>query len=914
MTSSPDLDSFISTFANDAEKGTVRNGYALFLYQRNESDLKVTATQIDQLLQKRDSSYTSKQLTVLQNLKYMMNQINSWKRRLSSNWMRIQDLLERPVQVPRSRKKQMPSTSLAETEDVLEDVDHAQEISTPVQKLRNDCERCETTRQEWIDKYNVLDSKLKKMRVSFKSLSGLYKVKLVNRMKNRKNEVIRKLRQENQRLKVELRVAKKFKPKTSVVNKSYYKEKLVLSRKELKNVKDKVNRMVAKLRQLEEQRKDFELDTTRLEHVEKDVECLKKPTMFDPSTRKCIYSCILHQVPFEKTCSLIKFIVHELTGISFTALPCTGTISNMALELGILSDLQVGELMFKENELTLSWDSTPLDGQQINSCHISSKHQNLTLQTFGMPGGTTEDYLEHILNAIHDIGCQYSTYHGIQQHIVLYTLFKSLQATLTDRAKVNKCVSDKLEEMVDRKLVQLKCFLHPLDGMASEARKELKKLDVDWSVSTSLYGHEGSAANLVHALSKLRYKENSRDPKGFKAYLLREGLKKTYIPRYVGNRLHVLFLLAGIIYKIKDSLAVYLEKFCKSMKLREAIEKDLTNPDVMVQIRVLGLFGKLLTGPWRKLFYNKSSGLRELSHLEMTPFVRRSITTLKELQLNPASILTLEFDVFGHPLLVDDVLVVLRDVELQPGERFFRTVSVLASCFVKVLERQLDDYLTGDLANPTEAMMLQTSSAPLHNIHSERVLGMVDSQFHRAPNASFGFVDAKVKCQANKTMDWLLAKPVKEQGSLIKFAVRQARKQRKVLEERVQVMGKTIMSRQIVIGQKRDKTERKKVEKKVLGCLEKDAGFGNDIFVALSTETKLILSSLLSERFDCLPLSIRHVWDVDGKDQVFDGKIVRYVKKGQKKCCRIVWDSEGQTDIPTTQIITDVVMGDFHFV
>ncbi|KAK6971074.1 39S ribosomal protein L46 mitochondrial [Biomphalaria glabrata] len=184
----------------------------------------------------------------------------------------------------------------------------------------------------------------------------------------------------------------------------------------------------------------------------------------------------------------------------------------MALELGILSDLQVGELMFKENELTLSWDSTPLDGQQINSCHISSKHQNLTLQTFGMPGGTTEDYLEHILNAIHDIGCQYSTYHGIQQHVVLYTLFQSLQATLTDRAKVNKCVSDKLEEMVYRKLVQLKCFLHPLDGMGSEARKELKKLDVDWSVSTSLYGHEGSAANLVHALSKLRYKENSRDP------------------------------------------------------------------------------------------------------------------------------------------------------------------------------------------------------------------------------------------------------------------------------------------------------------------------------------------------------------------------------------------------------------------
>ncbi|KAK0049304.1 p87 vp80 [Biomphalaria pfeifferi] len=76
-----------------------------------------------------------------------------------------QNLLERPVQVPRSRKKQqMPSTSLvAETEDVHEDVDKVQEISAPVLKLRNDFERCEMT--EWIDKYNVLD------RLSFTALA-----------------------------------------------------------------------------------------------------------------------------------------------------------------------------------------------------------------------------------------------------------------------------------------------------------------------------------------------------------------------------------------------------------------------------------------------------------------------------------------------------------------------------------------------------------------------------------------------------------------------------------------------------------------------------------------------------------------------------------------------------------------------
>jgi hypothetical protein len=294
--------------------------------------------------------------------------------------------------------------------------------------------------------------------------------------------------------------------------------------------------------------------------------------------------------------------------------------------------------------------------------------------------------------------------------------------------------------------------------------------------------------------------------------------------------------------------------------------------------------------------------------------VRQCITQLEELHLNPALVLTLECDVFGHPLPVDDdVLSVLRESLHQPGERFFRTVSLLASCFVVVLTRQLDDYLTGELANPTVEMMQQTSSAPLHNIHSERVLGMVDSQFHRAPNASMGFVDAKVKSQANKTMNWLLAKPIKEQDSLIKFVTKQARKHRKTLEDRAQAMRDSVMARQIVVGQKRDKTERNKMEKKVRGCIETDVGLDDEIFAALSTETKQLLSSLLLQKLECLPCTVRHVWDVDGKDQVFGGKIVKYVKKGKKKCCRIVWDVEGQTDIPTTQIITDVVMGDFHF-
>ena len=47
------------------------------------------------------------------------------------------------------------------------------------------------------------------------------------------------------------------------------------------------------------------------------------------------------------------------------------TVSQMAYELGVLSDVQVGEIMHKQNNLTLSWDATSLDAQHVNEVHVT---------------------------------------------------------------------------------------------------------------------------------------------------------------------------------------------------------------------------------------------------------------------------------------------------------------------------------------------------------------------------------------------------------------------------------------------------------------------------------------------------------------------------------------------------------------
>ena len=51
-------------------------------------------------------------------------------------------------------------------------------------------------------------------------------------------------------------------------------------------------------------------------------------------------------------------------------MPCKYTIAMMAYELGVISDLQVGEVMYLQDN-TFSWDSTSVDGQHINEIHIS---------------------------------------------------------------------------------------------------------------------------------------------------------------------------------------------------------------------------------------------------------------------------------------------------------------------------------------------------------------------------------------------------------------------------------------------------------------------------------------------------------------------------------------------------------------
>ena len=117
----------------------------------------------------------------------------------------------------------------------------------------------------------------------------------------------------------------------------------------------------------------------------------------------------------------------------------------------------------------------------------------------------TGDYVTHIVNALTDAAEVYASYTGRCFNTILWQLKGAITSTLTDRAAVNACVTRQLSEELDSHLIMLNCNVHPLDSVARHAKLGLSKLDNSHSIKGNCFGSEGCAANLINAISVLRY-------------------------------------------------------------------------------------------------------------------------------------------------------------------------------------------------------------------------------------------------------------------------------------------------------------------------------------------------------------------------------------------------------------------------
>ena len=104
----------------------------------------------------------------------------------------------------------------------------------------------------------------------------------------------------------------------------------------------------------------------------------------------------------------------------------------MTRELGMISDLQVGELLMSSDNLTLGFDATTQEGFRINSVHVTSKDNCCDILVDQLAGGTSEDYRQHICYSVDRVAEVYSTFNTTSYEVIewpRYTQHSTLHHT-----------------------------------------------------------------------------------------------------------------------------------------------------------------------------------------------------------------------------------------------------------------------------------------------------------------------------------------------------------------------------------------------------------------------------------------------------------------------------------------------------
>ena len=165
-------------------------------------------------------------------------------------------------------------------------------------------------------------------------------------------------------------------------------------------------------------------------------------------------------------------LVYKTLKIDIRAVPTKTTVERMALELGVLSDHISSEVLYATENCTLAFDASTQGGVHFNVLYLSTPTPTYTLAVDELPGGTAEDYSEHIITTVKHIALIYSRWHPeVTAQYAEGVMVKNILAVLSDRAIVNQCAVNKVSALWKKDVHQLYCNIHPLETITREVKK-----------------------------------------------------------------------------------------------------------------------------------------------------------------------------------------------------------------------------------------------------------------------------------------------------------------------------------------------------------------------------------------------------------------------------------------------------------
>ena len=144
---------------------------------------------------------------------------------------------------------------------------------------------------------------------------------------------------------------------------------------------------------------------------------------------------------------------------------------------------------------------------------------------------------------------------------------------------------------------------------------------------------------------------------------------------------------------------------------------------------------------------------------------------------------------------------------------------------------------------------------------------MVDHQCRRAPNATFGFIDGKVKFIKNGIATWLNDQPEEEQKKVLDFVVGGGRDMRTSHKKREGVIMEARSVRQRQKEQRRDKANRNMLQKKIKEVLAGTLPLEEMSEVEM-TDT---ITALITNPASFVGMYLDLIWDIDAVDVTFHG-------------------------------------------
>nr|XP_047140973.1 uncharacterized protein LOC124816023 [Hydra vulgaris] len=590
----------------------------------------------------------------------------------------------------------------------------------------------------------------------------------------------------------------------------------------------------------------------KIEQMQQKVQSTRCKKVYSSDIRALIYDMLACQVPTHSVPQLLHK-VGEHFGYRFSNIPHRKTVEQMMRELGIISELQAAEIAFSTKNLTLGFDATTQEGVHVNVVHLTNESSCMVVAIDQLAGGTSYDYMSHITKSVNNLAKLYSDFYRKQYTDVRSTIISNITNTMSDRVAVNHATITKLNTFWQKSLNELNCHLHPLDTITSACKSSLKALETS---KGKLFGRDCFAANIVVQLNKLRYKDGKGDPKGFVTFLGKHGLPRRLIPRYRGNRLHILFHTCGTLIHHYQKLQSFLFSgvvLCGG--LRNSLFQDFTS-DTGIREMCLWHTSRLGTGPWMKKFYVASGqGLDYLSGIQV---IKNVCNALVESSAEALSLIHRKTDFFGGDLN-DPVFQSL--IGFCPRTDEMR--DALASCLnavISVINRQYERQFTMTL---TDQLKSQTLSARSHNIDCEELVGMFSAAKQKAPNATLCYLSSKIRACKNKTADFLSEKPTDIRNKLIAWSISSAGKKRLANMQCHEEMKAELIKRMAKKIQNKEEKERRKVEKIFKKCVPLQV---KQLFPDLENNEAADIEDILNG--DAVGRSICHMWyDADTKSQ-----------------------------------------------